>query len=128
VALPAAHLRRDWAERTLASAGLSLAEVEQGIDATLKPHPAPLPGWSCRLEASGIRVSMDGRGRALDNAFIERLWWSVKYEDIYLKDYDGVDELYRGLASWFEFYGHRRPHQGLDNRTPWSVYGGAKVG
>ena len=85
------------------------------------------PAFTGRLEASGIRVSMDGRGRALDNAFIERLWWSVKYEDIYLKDYDGVDELYRGLASWFEFYGHRRPHQGLDNRTPWSVYGGAKV-
>jgi putative transposase len=71
---------------------------------------------------------MDGRGRALDNVFIERLWRSVKYEDIYLKDYAGADELYRGLESWFAFYGHRRPHQGLANRTPWSVYGGGDKG
>ena len=80
------------------------------------------PTFTGRLEERGIRVSMDGRGRALDNVFIERLWRSVKYEDIYLKDYDGADELYQGLAKWFEHYGHRRPHQGLDYRTPWSVY------
>lgn len=80
------------------------------------------PAFTGRLEERGIRVSMDGRGRALDNVFIERLWRSVKYEDIYLKDYDGADELYRGLAKWFEHYGHRRPHQGLGYRTPWSVY------
>lgn len=86
------------------------------------------PTFTSRLESRGIQVSMDGRGRALDNVFIERLWRSVKYEDIYLKDYAGVDELYRGLESWFEFYGHRRPHQGLSNRTPWSVYGGEGEG
>lgn len=80
------------------------------------------PTFTGRLEDRGIRVSMDGRGRALDNVFIERLWRSVKYEDIYLKDYDGADELYRGLSKWFEHYGHQRPHQGLGYRTPWSVY------
>jgi len=74
------------------------------------------------LESKGVRVSMDGRGRALDNVFIERLWRSLKYEEIYLKDHADVDELYRGLEWWFEFYGHRRPHQGLGNCTPWSVY------
>ena len=82
------------------------------------------PKFTGRLEERSIRVSMDGRGRALDNAFIERLWRSVKYEDIYLKEYDGADELYRGLQSWFGFYGHRRPHQGLEYQTPWSVYSG----
>ena len=66
------------------------------------------PTFTGRLEERGIRVSMDGRGRALDNVFIERLWRSVKYEDIYLKDYDGADELYRGLELWFGNYGHRR--------------------
>ena len=84
------------------------------------------PTFTGRLEERGIRVSMDGRGRALDNVFIERLWRSVKYEDIYLKDYDGADELYRGLESWFGNYGHRRPHQGLGYRTPWSVYSGVE--
>jgi putative transposase len=82
------------------------------------------PTFTGRLEERGIRVSMDGRGRALDNVFIERLWRSVKYEDIYLKDYDGADELYRGLELWFGNYGHRRPHQGLGYQTPWSVYSG----
>ena len=67
--------------------------------------------FTSRLEGQGIRVSMDGRGRALDNVFIERLWRSLKYEDIYLKNYEQVDELYRGLESWFAFYGHDRPHR-----------------
>ena len=85
------------------------------------------PTFTGRLEERGIRVSMDGRGRALDNVFNERLWRSVKYEDIYLKDYAGGDELYKGLTWWFEFYGHRRPHQGLGNRMPWSVYCGDAI-
>jgi putative transposase len=84
------------------------------------------PQFTGRLEERGVRVSMDGRGRALDNVFIERLWRSLKYEDIYLKDYAGAAELYPGLESWFDHYGHRRPHQGLDYRTPWSVYCGKR--
>lgn len=74
------------------------------------------------LEAENIRISMDGRGRALDNIFIERLWRSVKYEDIYLKDYASVPELDTGLGDYFQFYNHDRPHQSLDYRTPAEVH------
>lgn len=74
------------------------------------------------LESNGIRISMDGRGRALDNVFIERLWRTVKYEEIYLKDYATVDDLISGLSEFFDFYSHERPHQSLNGRTPWSVY------
>jgi len=75
-----------------------------------------------RLLSRGIAVSMDGRGRALDNVFIERLWRSVKYEEIYLKDYMSGADLYSGLTKYFTFYSHERPHQSLDGQTPWSVY------
>jgi putative transposase len=75
-----------------------------------------------RLEAAGIAISMDGRKRALDNVFIERLWRTVKYEDIYLKDYATADELIEGLGHYFTFYDHQRFHQALDYRTPWEVY------
>lgn len=70
----------------------------------------------------GIRVSMDGRGRALDNIFVERLWRSVKYEKVYLNDFRTVKEAYLGLKDYFEFYNHRRLHQALDYRTPAEVY------
>ncbi len=66
---------------------------------------------------------MDGRGRALDNVFVERLWRSVKYEDVYLWDYSSPQELESGLARYFEFYSHKRPHQSLGYRTPAEVYG-----
>ena len=78
--------------------------------------------FTARLEAAGIAISMDGRKRALDNVFIERLWWSVKHEDIYLKDYATADELIEGLGHYFAFYDHQRVHQALDYRTPWEVY------
>ncbi len=74
------------------------------------------------LEAAGIRISMDGRGRALDNIFIERLWRSVKYEDIYLQNYDAVPELHAGLRAYFRFYNEDRPHQSLAYRTPAQVH------
>jgi putative transposase len=74
------------------------------------------------LEAAGIRISMDSRGRALDNIFIERLWRSVKYEDIYLKDYASVPELDAGLNAYFRFYNFDRPHQSLAYRTPAEVH------
>lgn len=78
--------------------------------------------FTTRLLNRGIAISMDGRGRALDNVFIERLWRSVKYEEIYLKEYNNVDELYSGLSDYFAFYTMQRPHQGLNNRTPFEVY------
>ena len=78
--------------------------------------------YTGRLEEAGIAVSRDGRGRALDNVFVERLWRSVKYEDIYIKDYESVPELESGLTAYFRFYDEERPHQSLDYRTPGEVY------
>lgn len=69
-----------------------------------------------------IAISMDGRGRALDNVFIERLWWTVKYEEIYPKDYACGQTLYEGLASYFEYYNHERKHSALDKKTPAEVF------
>jgi len=74
------------------------------------------------LEAHGIQVSMAGRGRCLDNIFIERLWRSLKYEEVYLKDYRVVREAQAGIRRWFQFYNHERPHQALGYRTPAAVY------
>ncbi len=70
----------------------------------------------------GIKISMDGRGRALDNIFIERLWRTVKYENIYMNDYQSVSELTNGLKVYFEFYNQERLHQNLDYKTPAEVY------
>jgi putative transposase len=75
-----------------------------------------------RLEASGIAISMDGRRRALDNVFVERLWRSVKYEEVYLKDYRTAWEAEESLAAYFHFYCHERIHQSLGYRTPAEVY------
>ena len=74
------------------------------------------------LENAEIQLSMDGKGRALDNIFIERLWRTVKYEDIYLKCYDTVPALCLGLEHYFAFYNQERPHQSLDYQTPAAVY------
>jgi len=79
-----------------------------------------------------IVISMDGRGRAFDNIFVERLWRSVKYEDVYLKGYATVGELMIGLTEYFDFYNARRPHQSLENEMPDVVYrtaigGGAMI-
>jgi putative transposase len=75
-----------------------------------------------RLEKCGVAISMDGRGRALDNVFVERLWRSVKYEEVYLKDYADGWEAEASLARYFDFYCERRIHQALDYRTPGEVY------
>ena len=77
-----------------------------------------------KLLAAGIRISMDGRGRVFDNIFIERLWRSVKYEEVYLKDYGSVNESRQGLGNYFQFYNEERPHQALAYRTPSEVYHG----
>ena len=75
-----------------------------------------------RLQACGVAISMDGRGRALDNVFVERLWRSVKYEEVYLKDYTSAWEAEESLSRYFGFYCHRRIHQALGYRTPAAVY------
>ena len=74
------------------------------------------------LKHEGIQISMDGRGRALDNVFVERLWRTVKYEEVYLKDYTTVREARQGLEQYFTFYNHERLHQALGYRTPAAVY------
>jgi putative transposase len=84
------------------------------------------------LNEHGVAISMDGRGRALDNIFVERLWRSVKHEDVYLKGYVSMPELHLGLTEYFAFYNTERPHQSLDYRTPIEVYhtasgGGARI-
>ena len=74
--------------------------------------------WTGRLTELGIAISMDGKGRWMDNVFIERLWRSVKHEEIYLRGHNTLPELEAGLLAWFERYNTWRPHQALDNRTP----------
>ena len=74
------------------------------------------------LKSHDIQISMDGKGRCIDNVMIERLWRSLKYEDIYIKHYQSVPELYEGLTHYFYHYNHERPHQGLNYKTPHQVY------
>jgi len=74
------------------------------------------------LKTCGINISMDGRGRWIDNVFVERLWRSLKYEEVYLKAYDTIAEARAGIAAWIEFYNYERPHQALGYKTPWEVF------
>lgn len=82
--------------------------------------------WIAAVQALGMAVSHDGRGRALDNVIVERFWRSVKYEDIYLRDYASVPEARAGLGKYIEFYNWERPHQSLEDRTPGEVIRGAQ--
>jgi putative transposase len=102
-------------EAALARGRPEIFNTDQGSQFTAREYTG-------RLEEAGIAVSRDGRGRALDNVFVERLWRSVKYEDIYIKDYELVPELESGLAAYFWFYDEERPHQALGYRTPGEVY------
>ena len=76
------------------------------------------------LKDNQVKISMDGRDRALDNVFIERLWWTVKYEDVYPKCYEDGHLLYEGLDRYFEYYNNERKHSSLDKRTPAEVFFG----
>jgi putative transposase len=78
--------------------------------------------WRDCLEGHGVRLSMDGKGRWVDNVFIERLWRSLKYEEVYLKDYGDLHDLERSLGRWFERYNTWRPHQSHQGKTPWDLY------
>jgi putative transposase len=105
----------DWALRT---AQPEIFNTDQGAQFTCRE-------FTGRLLAQGIVISMDGRGRALDNIFIERLWRSVKYEEVYLNDYQGALAAVSGLGGYFRFYNHERLHQSLGYRTPAVVYHGS---
>ena len=102
----------DWA---LAKGQPEIFNSDQGAQFTSNE-------FTRRLEERGVRISMDGRGRALDNVFVERLWRSVKYEDVYIKDYETVEDAVRNLKLYFDFYNCERPHQSLGYRTPEQVY------
>jgi putative transposase len=105
----------DMLDEALSRGRPDVFNTDQGVQFTAQ-------AWTGRLESAGVAVSMDGKGRCLDNVFVERLWRSVKYEDIYLWRYEGVPELQRGLGRYFPYYNNHRPHQSLEYRTPVVVY------
>jgi putative transposase len=107
-------------EEALRSGKPEVFNTDQGVQFTAD-------AFTGCLESAGVAVSMDGRGRALDNVFVERLWRSVKYEDIYIRGYEAVPELRRGLGRYFGFYNDERLHQSLGYRTPATVYREAKA-
>lgn len=80
------------------------------------------PEFTEKLTAKKVQISMDGKGRCLDNIFVERLWRSVKYEEVYLKNYATPKEALKGLHQYFHFYNHARPHQSLNYKTPAQIY------
>ena len=104
----------------LVGARPEIFNTDQGVQFTGR-------AFTGRLQAAGVAISMDGKGRALDNVFVERLWRTVKYEDIYIRGYETVPELHRGLSRYFGFYNDERLHQSLEYRTPAAVYRGASI-
>jgi putative transposase len=102
-------------EEALSRGRPKVFNTDQGVQFTAQ-------AWTGRLEAAGVKVSMDGKGRCLDNVFVERLWRTVKYEDIYLWRYETVPEVRQGLERFFPYYNEERGHQSLDYRTPGAVY------
>jgi putative transposase len=128
----------DWASRAVLAWRLSntmdvsfcLAALEEALARFGRPEifntdqgsQFTSAAFTGALTAAGMRISMDGRGRWMDNVFIERLWRSLKYEDIYLKGYADGREAKAGIGAWIAFYNGRRPHQALGNRTPMAVW------
>jgi putative transposase len=128
----------DWASRAVLAWRLSntmdvsfcVAALEEALARFGKPEifntdqgaQFTSAAFTGRLAAAGIRISMDGRGRWMDNVFIERLWRSLKYEEVYLKGYADGREARAGIGAWIAFYNQRRPHQALGHRTPLAVW------
>jgi putative transposase len=128
----------DWASRAVLSWRLSntmdvsfcVAALEEALARFGKPEifntdqgsQFTSAAFTDTLAAAGIKISMDGRGRWMDNVFIERLWRSLKYEDVYLKGYADGREARAGITAWISFYNAGRPHQALANRTPMAVW------
>jgi putative transposase len=134
----------DWASRAVLAWRLSntmdvsfcLAALEEALAKFGKPEifntdqgsQFTSAAFTEALAKAGVAISMDGRGRWMDNVFIERLWRSLKYEDVYLKGYADGREALRGIAEWIVFYNERRPHQALADRTPMAVWREAIAG
>jgi putative transposase len=102
-------------DRALRVATPEIFNTDQGVQFTSAE-------FTSRLKAADIRISWDGRGRAFDNIFVERLWRSVKYEEVYIKDYQSVLDAVSNLRASFTFYNHERLHQALDYHTPAQIY------
>jgi putative transposase len=105
------------AQRALVQATPQIWNSDQGSHFTS-------PQYLALLQAAAVQISMDGKGRALDNIFTERLWRTIKYEEVYLHSYSDPKEARQGLSRYLDFYNHRRPHQALGYRTPAEVYFG----
>jgi len=134
----------DWASRKVLSWRLSktldTSFCMEALEEALSLHDTPQifntdqgsqftsDDFTNILKKHDIKISMDGRGRWMDNVFIERLWKSVKYEEVYLKAYNSITEIRKGLTAWFDRYNKQRRHQGLDDRTPDEVYWGTLPG
>ena len=130
----------DWHSRYVLGWEISVTMEESAcvsaLESALRRHPAAEifnsdqgsqftgQAFTGVLKAGDIRISMDGKGRATDNIMVERLWRSVKYEEVYLKEYRDVKELVNSLKNYFEFYNHQRPHAAHEGRTPAEVYWG----
>jgi putative transposase len=106
-------------EEALSQGRPEVFNTDQGVQFTAE-------AFTGRLLRAGVSVSMDGKGRCLDNVFVERLWRSVKYEELYLRCYETVGELERGLTGYFGYYNEERFHQSLAYQTPARVYGSRK--
>jgi putative transposase len=109
------HFCLEALEKALSQGRPEIFNTDQGSQFT--SH-----AFTHRLEEKGIRISQDGRGRALDNIFVERLWRSLKYEEVYLKSYETVADAIGGIGDYFDFYNHRRLHQSLNYQTPASLH------
>ena len=109
------HFCLEALDNALAKASPEIFNTDQGAQFTSRE-------FTGKLREAGVRMSMDGRGRVFDNIFIERLWRSVKYEEVYIKEYDDVLACIAGLRAWFLLYNDRRPHQALGYKTPRQVY------
>ena len=134
----------DWHSRYVLSWGVSVTMESnfclEALDQAIRQHGVPDifntdqgPQFTCTaftdyLKAAGALISMDGRGRALDNVFVERLWRTVKYEEVFLHDYATAEEAIEALKRYFEFYNTERLHQSLDYQTPQEVYEGQETG
>ena len=128
----------DWASRAVLAWRLSntmdSAFCVEALEEALKRYGKPRifntdqgaqftsAGFTGKLEAAGVAISINGRGRFMDNIFIERLRRSIKYEEVHLKAYSDGREARAGIGQWMDFYNHRRPHQAMDNRTPMAVW------
>lgn len=125
----------DWASRAVLGwrlsntmdSGFCVAALEDALERHGKPEifntdQFTSEAFTGRLAAAGVAISMDGRGRFLDNIFIERLWRSIKYEEVHLKAYADGHEARAGIGAWMSFYNHRRPHQAMNNQFPMAVW------